>query len=416
MKKSKMFRPLSLYLGMRYTRAEKNNRFLSFISLISTLGLMLGVAVLITVLSVMNGFDYELRTRILGTVSQASVYSPELITDWQPLVEIAEDQPNVLGAAPFTQMQGMLTANGQVTGALINGIEPVFENRVSILGDHMIDGSLESLDLAPFSMVVGEQLARGLGLTIGDKITMVLPEASASAAGVVPRFKRFTITGVFNISPEVDSSIVYISLNDASTLLRLPDGAQGVRMKLEDIFQAPQAALNLVGVSGMPLYPADWTQTHGNLFGAIKMEKAMVGLLLFFIILVAAFNIVSSLVMAVSEKQSDIAILRTMGATPKLIRRVFMIQGVIVGLTGTVIGGVFGVIFALTISDFFAWVNTGLGLNLLDAYFINYLPSKLDWFDVALVCSATVTLSFLATIYPAARAAKVKPAEALRYE
>lgn len=416
MKKSKMFRPLSLYLGMRYTRAEKNNRFLSFISLISTLGLMLGVAVLITVLSVMNGFDYELRTRILGTVSQASVYSPELITDWQPLVEIAEDQPNVLGAAPFTQMQGMLTANGQVTGALINGIEPVFENRVSILGDHMIDGSLESLDLAPFSMVVGEQLARGLGLTIGDKITMVLPEASASAAGVVPRFKRFTITGVFNISPEVDSSIVYISLNDASTLLRLPDGAQGVRMKLEDIFQAPQAALNLVGVSGMPLYPADWTQTHGNLFGAIKMEKAMVGLLLFFIILVAAFNIVSSLVMAVSEKQSDIAILRTMGATPKLIRRVFMIQGVIVGLTGTVIGGVFGVIFALTISDFFAWVNTGLGLNLLDAYFINYLPSKLDWFDVALVCSATITLSFLATIYPAARAAKVKPAEALRYE
>ena len=416
MKKSKMFRPLSLYLGMRYTRAEKNNRFLSFISLISTLGLMLGVAVLITVLSVMNGFDYELRTRILGTVSQASVYSPELITDWQPLVEIAEDQPNVLGAAPFTQMQGMLTANGQVTGALINGIEPVFENRVSILGDHMIDGSLESLDLAPFSMIVGEQLARGLGLTIGDKITMVLPEASASAAGVVPRFKRFTITGVFNISPEVDSSIVYISLNDASTLLRLPDGAQGVRMKLEDIFQAPQAALNLVGVSGMPLYPADWTQTHGNLFGAIKMEKAMVGLLLFFIILVAAFNIVSSLVMAVSEKQSDIAILRTMGATPKLIRRVFMIQGVIVGLTGTVIGGVFGVIFALTISDFFAWVNTGLGLNLLDAYFINYLPSKLDWFDVALVCSATVTLSFLATIYPAARAAKVKPAEALRYE
>ena len=416
MKKSKMFRPLSLYLGMRYTRAEKNNRFLSFISLISTLGLMLGVAVLITVLSVMNGFDYELRTRILGTVSQASVYSPELITDWQPLVEIAEDQPNVLGAAPFTQMQGMLTANGQVTGALINGIEPVFENRVSILGDHMIDGSLESLDLAPFSMVVGEQLARGLGLTIGDKITMVLPEASASAAGVVPRFKRFTITGVFNISPEVDSSIVYISLNDASTLLRLPDGAQGVRMKLEDIFQAPQAALNLVDVSGMPLYPADWTQTHGNLFGAIKMEKAMVGLLLFFIILVAAFNIVSSLVMAVSEKQSDIAILRTMGATPKLIRRVFMIQGVIVGLTGTVIGGVFGVIFALTISDFFAWVNTGLGLNLLDAYFINYLPSKLDWFDVALVCSATITLSFLATIYPAARAAKVKPAEALRYE
>jgi lipoprotein-releasing system permease protein len=416
MKKPSMFRPLSLYLGMRYTRAEKNNRFLSFISLISTLGLMLGVAVLITVLSVMNGFDYELRTRILGTVSQASVYSPDLISDWQPLVEIAEDQPNVLGAAPFTQMQGMLTANGQVTGALINGIEPVFENRVSILGDHMIDGSLESLDLAPFSMVVGEQLARGLGLSIGDKITMVLPEASASAAGVVPRFKRFTITGVFNISPEVDSSIVYISLNDASTLLRLPDGAQGVRMKLEDIFQAPQAALNLVDVSGMPLYPADWTQTHGNLFGAIKMEKAMVGLLLFFIILVAAFNIVSSLVMAVSEKQSDIAILRTMGATPRLIRRVFMIQGVIVGLTGTLIGGVFGVIFALTISDFFAWVNTGLGLNLLDAYFINYLPSKLDWFDVALVCSATITLSFLATIYPAARAAKVKPAEALRYE
>ena len=412
-----MFRPLALFIGLRYTRAERSNRFISFISLISMIGLTLGVAVLITVLSVMNGFDRELKTRILGMVPQATVTATEVIADWEALADkIKTEDPEVVAVAPFIQLQGMLTSNGQVAGIMVTGVDPKYEKNVSIINNHMTEGSIDTLKDGDFSIVLGEEMVQSLGLTIGDKVTLVLPEASPSPAGVIPRFKRFTLTGIFSISPEVDSIMAFIPMNDAAKLLRLPNGAQGIRMKLNDIFTAPIAAQKAAAIAPDQLYPNDWTQTHGNLFGAIQMEKAMVGLLLFLIILVAAFNIVSSLVMLVTDKKADIAILKTFGASPRLITQVFMVQGVVIGVIGTVAGTILGVIFALTISDVLGFINQSFGLHLFDAYFINYLPSQLRLVDVVLITGASFVLSFLATIYPARRAAKIQPAQTLRYE
>lgn len=411
-----MFKPISLFVGLRYTRARRSNQFISFIALVSMIGLTLGVAVLITVLSVMNGFDRELKNRILGMIPQATVSSTEILTEWQPLVDLAKKQQHVVAAAPFTQLQGMLTAQGQVAGIMVSGIDPKLEKQVSIVQNFMKQGSLDALQPGEFGIVIGQGMADGLGLTLNDKVTLVLPEASPSPAGIVPRFKRFTVVGIFSIGADVDSMVGYIALNDAARLLRLPDGAQGVRMKVDDIFAAPAVVTNMLGDLPPNYYANNWTQTHGNLFSAIQMEKTLVSLLLFFIVLVAAFNIVSSLVMVVTDKQADIAILRTLGASPRTITKIFMVQGVIIGAFGTLAGAVLGITLALTIGDVMSWVNTAFGLHLFDAYFVNYLPSQLRWQDVVMVIGVSLLLSFLATIYPAYRASKVQPAEALRYE
>ncbi|MGA9698666.1 MULTISPECIES: lipoprotein-releasing ABC transporter permease subunit [Acinetobacter] len=411
-----MFKPISLYIGLRYTRARRSNHFISFIALVSMIGLTLGVAVLITVLSVMNGFDRELKNRVLGMIPQATVSSTQILTNWPELAKKVEQHEHVKGVAPFTQLQGMLTAQGQVAGIMVTGIEPEYEKKVSIIQDHMIAGSIDSLKKGEFGIVLGKQMTDSLGLGLNDNITLVLPEATPSPAGVVPRFKRFKIVGIFSIGAEVDSMMGYIALNDASTLLRLPDGAQGVRLKLDDIFLAPEVADDIVKDLPSNFYASNWTFTHGNLFSAIQMEKAMVSLLLFLIVLVAAFNIVSSLVMVVTDKKSDIAILRTLGASPATITRIFMVQGTIIGVIGTVSGAILGIIFASSISNVIGWLNTTFGLNLFDAYFINYLPSYLRWQDVVVIVCLSLLLSFLATIYPAFRAAKTQPAEALRYE
>ena len=411
-----MFKPISLYIGLRYTRAKRNNHFISFISLMSMIGLTLGVAVLITVLSVMNGFDRELKNRVLGMVPQATVSSNQILTDWPVLADRIAKHEHVVGVAPFTQLQGMLTAQGQVAGLMVSGIEPKYEKKVSIIQNHMVQGSIDNLKRGEFGIVLGKQLTDALGLRLNDTVTLVLPEATPSPAGVVPRFKRFKIVGIFSIGSEVDSSIGYIALYDASTLLRLPDGAQGIRMKLDNIFLAPQVSTEIVSQLPPYFYASDWTYTHGNLFSAIQMEKAMVSLLLFLIVLVAAFNIVSSLVMVVTDKKSDIAILRTLGASPATITRIFMVQGTVIGVIGTVSGAILGIIFASSVSNLVDWINTSFGLNLFDAYFINYLPSYLRWQDVLLITTVSLALSFIATIYPALRAAKIQPAEALRYE
>lgn len=411
-----MFKPLSLYIGLRYTRARRTNRFISFISFVSMIGLTLGVAVLITVLSVMNGFDRELKTRVLGMVPQATVSSSEIITNWPELAQKIAKNPHVTGVAPFTQLQGMLTAQGQVSGIMISGIDPHYEKNVSIIQDHMVAGQLSSLKKGEFGIVLGKQLTDSLGLNLNDNVTLVLPEATPSPAGVVPRFKRFKIVGIFSVGAEVDSSMGYIDLYDASTLLRLPDGAQGIRMKLDNLFLAPQVTDEVVAKLPKGFYGSDWTYTHGNLFSAIQMEKSMVSLLLFLIVLVAAFNIVSSLVMLVTDKKSDIAILRTLGASPGMITRIFMIQGTIIGVIGTFIGAVLGVALATSVSGLIDWLNNTLGLHLFDAYFIHYLPSYLRWQDVVIIVGVSVLLSFVATLYPAYRASKVQPAEALRYE
>ncbi len=411
-----MFKPISLYIGLRYTRARRSNHFISFIALVSMIGLTLGVAVLITVLSVMNGFDRELKNRVLGMIPQATVSSTQILTNWPELAKKIEHHEHVQGVAPFTQLQGMLTAQGQVSGVMVTGIVPEYEKKVSIIQDHMVAGSLDSLKKGEFGIVLGKQLTDALGLGLNDSITLVLPEATPSPAGVVPRFKRFKIVGIFSIGAEVDSMMGYIDLYDASTLLRLPDGAQGIRMKMDDIFAAPQVSQEIVRDLPANFYASDWTATHGNLFSAIQMEKAMVSLLLFLIVLVAAFNIVSSLVMVVTDKKSDIAILRTLGASPATITRIFMVQGTVIGVIGTVSGAILGIIAASSISGLVGWLNTSLGLNMFDAYFINYLPSYLRWQDVLVIVSLSLGLSFVATIYPAFRAAKIQPAEALRYE
>lgn len=411
-----MFKPISLYIGLRYTRARRSNHFISFIALVSMIGLTLGVAVLITVLSVMNGFDRELKNRVLGMVPQATISSSQILTDWPVLAKKIEKHEHVIGVAPFTQLQGMLTAQGRVAGIMVNGIEPQYEKNVSIIQNHMVEGSIDQLKKGEFGIVLGKQMTDALGLGLNDNITLVLPEATPSPAGVVPRFKRFKIVGIFSIGAEVDSSLGYIALNDASTLLRLPDGAQGVRMKLDNIFLAPQVANEIVQELPHGFYASDWTYTHGNLFSAIQMEKAMVSLLLFLIVLVAAFNIVSSLVMVVTDKKADIAILRTLGASPTTITRIFMVQGTVIGVVGTLAGAVLGIISALGISNLIDWLNNLFGWHLFDAYFINYLPSYLRWQDVLLVVGISLALSFVATIYPARRAAKIQPAEALRYE
>ena len=414
-----MFKPLSLFIGLRYTAAKRSNHFISFISLASMLGLMLGVAALIVVLSVMNGFDRELKQRILGMVPHASISGyNQPIENWRELNSQLEEHPDVLAAAPFIQAQAMLTSRGTVRGALINGVDPDYESRVSILGDHMKQGTLSSLNDQRFGIVLGELLARYLNVSVGDKVTLVLPEASVSVAGVVPRLKRFTVVGTFSVGAELDANLAYINLKDAATIKRMGDGVEGIRLKFNDLFTAPKQVRKIAdGLNGY-FRISDWTRTHGNLFQAIQLEKCMIGLLLFLIVLVAAFNIVSTLVMVVTDKKADVAILRTLGATPGHIMRIFMIQGTVIGTLGTLLGTLLGILLALTVSDLISWVERTFGIQFLDAdvYFISDLPSDLQWADVGLISCAAMLISFLATIYPAWRAAKLQPAEALRYE
>lgn len=411
-----MFKPLSLFVGLRYTRARRRNHFISFISLTSIIGLGLGVAVLIVVLSVMNGFDRELKQRILGMVPHGSLIGVEPVADWAAVAERASRHPGVAGVAPFSQMQAMVTGSGTVEGAVVNGIVPARETAVSILPEHIIEGSLESLTPGSFGIVLGSGLARRLGVSVGDKVTLVLPEATVSPAGVMPRFKRFTVTGLFRVGAEIDASLAYVHLDDAAVLLRHPHTAQALRVKMHDLFAAPAVMQQLINAEGGAFYGVDWTRTHGSLFQAVKMEKSMMTLLLLFIVGVAAFNIVSSLVMVVTDKKGDIAILRTLGASPGEVMRIFMVQGLVIGVVGTLAGVLLGVALALTISDIVAAIEQASGAQLLEAYFVNFLPSELQLADVLMVSAIAFTLSFAATIYPALRAAQIHPAEALRYE
>ncbi len=411
-----MFRPISLFVGLRYTRAKRRNHFISFISMTSIVGLTLGVMVLILVLSVMNGFDRELQRRILGMVPQASVLGYQPIEPWPEIVDQANEHPGVLGAAPFIQLQGLLSNKGTVDSAFINGIHPDYEAQVSILSKHMVMGQVTDLEPGAFNIILGSALARKLGVVVGDKVTLVMPEAALTPAGVIPRFKRFVVSGIFRVGAELDGMVGYIHLEDAAILARMKGKVTGVRLKVNNLFDAGEIAWDIVNNLDGRYYASDWTRTHGTLFQAIKMEKAMMTLLLLLIVAVAAFNIVSSLVMAVTDKQSDIAILRTLGASPSTIMGVFMVQGCLIGVIGTSLGTVLGIVSALNISEFALWLEGALHTRLFDQYFVNYLPSELRWGNVAFVSGVGFVMSFLATLYPAYRASKVQPAEALRYE
>lgn len=412
------FLPLPFWIGLRYLAAKRRNHFISFISASSMVGMTLGVAVLILVLSVMNGFDRELRERILGMVPHAVLYERGGMQDWQSVAEQVEQYPGVTATAPLTRLQGMLGYAGRVQGVMLTGIDPEQEDKVSILPNHLIEGDLHNLTAGSFGVLLGDLLAKRLNVIVGDKITLMLPQATLSPAGVLPRIKRLNVVGIFSVGAELDANLAVIQLDDARKLGRLNMQAQALRIKFDNLFDAPSQIWDIANQLDGNFSGSDWTRTHGNLFQAIKLEKTMIGLLLLIIVAVAAFNIISTLVMVVTDKQADIAILRTMGAKPKTIMAIFMVQGVFIGLVGVTLGTVLGVAGALSISDIIAWLEQTLGFQILsaDVYFISYLPSQLLWSDVVVVTGAAMMLSFLATLYPSYRASRVQPAEALRYE
>lgn len=410
---------LPLAIGLRYARAKRSNHFISFISFSSVAGLALGVMVLITVLSVMNGFDRELRQRILGMVPHATLWGSPVLEDWRVAAQQVSQMPNVVGVAPQTQAQVMFQSGASVHGAILNGIHPEMELKVSIIGDHMASGSLSALDDVRFGIVLGSQLAKILNVGIGDKVTAILPMANVSIAGVAPVLKRFTVVGTFEVGAELDSGLAYINIQDAARLKRYDvDSVEALRISFDDLFLAPTRIWDIARAVPGQNRVSNWTRTHGNLFQAIQMEKTMIGLLLLLIVAVAAFNIVSTLVMVVTDKRNDIAILRTMGLTSVQVMWVFIVQGIFIGMLGTLIGVVLGVALALNVSDMIAGLQNILGVQFLnaDVYFINYLPSELKWSDVRIIVSSAFVMTVAATIYPAWRASKVEPAEALRYE
>ena len=398
-----MFRPLFVFIGTRYTRAKRRNHFVSFISLTSMIGLALGVVVMIVVLSVMNGFDHEMRTRVLGMVPHATLESGQPISDWPALAKQVKQNPQVVAVAPFTQMQGLLTHDGKVQKVLLNGIDPAQERQVSIIDNFIREGKLDALAPGEFGIMIGDKAAAKLGVGIGDKLTFVAPEVTVTPAGMFPRMKRFTVVGIFHVGAgEIDGYLGLTNLSDLSRLHRWKaDQVQGLRLKFDDLFQAPRAAWDIAqNLGDREFYARDWTRSHGNLYQAIRMEKAMIGLLLLLIVAVAAFNIISTLVMVVNDKKGDIAILRTLGSTPGQIMAIFMVQGTVIGVVGTLIGGVVGIAAALNVSAAIAGLERLIGHKFLnaDVYFIDYLPSQVMAEDVWMVCGAALVLSFLATL------------------
>ncbi len=410
-----------LFIGLRYTRAKRRNHFISFISLISLLGITLGMTALITVMSVMNGFQKEVRTRILGVASHVQVSGIDgTLTGWRRVAGETLRHPEVEAAAPFVSAQGMVSYGQIVSGVAVRGILPEMENDVADFAGMMVDGELSDLVPGGFGMVIGRELARALGVFTGDKIVLISPQGQVTPAGILPRLKQFTITGIFQAGHfEYDSSLVLIHMSDAQKLYRMgEDEVSGVRLKLRDLFHAPQVVRELAPMISADVYISDWSRQHANYFRAIQIEKRMLSLILALIIAVAAFNIVSTLVMAVTDKQSDIAILRTLGASPRSIMKVFIVQGTLIGVLGTTLGVIGGVLLAYNIEAVIAAIERVFSVQFLsrEVYYISEIPSDLQLPDVITVAAVSFVLTLLATLYPSYRASKVNPAEALRYE
>lgn len=419
------------WVGLRYTRAKKrrgetgvrSDGFISFISLISTLGIALGVAALIVVLSVMNGFQKELRTRILGVASHIQVTgSPRSggeIEDWHKVLQDVARHPLVREAAPFVQEQGMLSFDQEVRGVMVRGVLPDAEERVADFEKHMKAGHLAALQPGRFGIILGAELAYALHAQVGDKITLIAPQGMVTAAAILPRLKQFTVAGIFEVGMfEFDSGLALIHMQDAQLLYRLNDRVSGVRLKVDDLFTAPRVARELLGLVDADVFVNDWTRSHANFFRAVAIEKNMMFLILLLIVAVAAFNIVSALVMAVNDKQADIAILRTLGASPGSIMQIFIVQGALIGVLGLLLGVAGGVALALNIDVVVPAIERMLGTQFLakDVYYISELPSDLQWRDVGIISGVSFLLTLLATLYPSWRAARINPAEALRYE
>ena len=415
-----MFRPKELYIGLRYTRAKRRSGFVSFIAMISMIGIALGVAALIVVLSVMNGFGKELRERTLSMTAHATITGHDgVLNDWHAVMDKVDGNPHILDMAPYTQGEAMIGNNSRVSGALIRGILPDMEAKVAEVADRMVSGKLNDLRENQFNIVLGRELASALGVFEGDKVTLITPQASVTPIGVLPRLRRFTVVGVFEVGMhQFDRSLALVHMSDAQKLFATGNSVGGLRLKLDDMDQARQIGDQIEHTLGEDYWVQDWTDMNSNLFKALQTEKVVMFIILLLIVAVAAFNIISTLVMTVKDKQADIAILRTLGMTPGSLMVIFIIQGVIIGVVGTFLGVVFGVSIALNVNEIVHFIEHLFHTKFLspDVYYITEIHSDLRLHEVLTYAASAFALSILATIYPAWRAAKIQPADALRYE
>jgi lipoprotein-releasing system permease protein len=413
-----MFKPIPVAIGLRYLRAKRRNGFISFISLASILGIAIGVAALITTLAVMSGFQREIRDRMLQMAAHATVTaSGEAMENWQQAISEARQDPRVAGAAPYIETQALLSASRK-QGALIRGVDPVEEGKVSVLAGKMVQGKLEDLAPGSFNIVLGRELALWIGAGVGDKV-LVLTDVRATPMGAVKQMKRFTVSGIFEAGyQEYDKGLAVVNLHDAQRLMRMGDGVTGVRLRMHDMDLAWEVARDLALRLKGPYLVSDWTRDNANMFRALKLEKTMMAILLSLIIAMGAFNLVSSQVMLVTDKQADIAILRTLGLTPRGVMQVFMVQGSLIGLIGTLSGVIGGVVLTLNLEHILRAIERVFDVQLMpeDVYYITGLPTQLEASDITIIAIIALAMAFLATLYPAWRAARTAPAEALRYE
>lgn len=412
--------PPEIFIGLRYTRARRRNHFISFISAISMAGVVLGVWALITVMSIMNGFHADLRERILFVVSHVTVSDAGGdLGDWRAAARQIESHRQVRAQAPYILGQGMLTRGGRATGALIRGIDPARERAVSRVLEHIIEGDADALQASEFRIILGATLARALGAGVGDKVTLLAPKGRVTPAGLLPRLKRFTVAGLFRINMhEYDSGIALVHIDDAAKLFTATGMVSGLRLKLDDVEQAPRVRRELARQLGGGYRLRDWSMEHANFFRALQIEKRVVFIVLLLIIAVAAFNIVSTQVMFVTDKRADVAILRTLGLSPAGVMKIFIVQGAVIGLAGTALGGALGVVTALNVETLIPAIENLFNTELfpVDVYLITDFPAEMRWPDVSRVIVAALLMSLLATIYPAWKASRVAPADALRYE
>ncbi len=415
-----MFNWFEIWMGTRYVRARSSNRFVSLISAISMLGIAIAVAVLIIVLSVVNGFERELKDRLLLMSAHATIEDPrEGLSAWQGRVVDAVANPRVRAAAPFVDGQALIMYGEQLSGIQLRGIDPVLEDEVSGVSEVITSGSLSSLADRGFGIVLGEELANVLRAGLGDKVTVVLAEGNATPAGVMPRYKRFTVQGIYRVGMyEFDRRLAFIHIADAQRLYRKGETVSGIRLAVHDIYSAPAIVREVALEMGEPVLVSDWTRSHVNFFRSIQITKSILFVILLLVVAVAAFNIVSTLVMVVKDKQADIAILRTVGANPSTILKIFMTQGSIIGVVGTLAGVALGVTFTLNLETIVSFMESAFGIKFLaaDVYFISDLPADLHLADVVKISAIALILALASTVYPAWRGARTMPAEALRYE
>lgn len=413
-----MKQSIPLFIGLRYIRAKRRNAFISFVSLFAFAGMALGVLALIVVLSVMNGFDQELRGRILRVVPHGFIDSEKPLQDWRAVMEQVSSTAHLSGTAPFISGYGLIEFEGRVKGIQLQGVLPEAERTVSDVHDYMLIGDMNlALEEPQYNIVLGSLLARYLRVTVGDKVRITMPTVSITPAGVFPRVKRFTVAAIFEVGAQLDQDLAFMSLQDAQVFFKRGDAVDGLRLRFDDLFLAPQSIKAVQAKLGPGFTAKDWSQTQGNLFKAIKMEKTMVGVMLSIIVAVAAFNIVTSLIMMIAEKRSDIAVLRTMGLPASGVVKIFLAQGITIGLVGIAFGAVLGVLIALYLPNIVQGLELLLKAQIFDptVYFVSVMPSQLQWSDVLWVCLGAFIISALATCYPAYKASQITPAEALRY-